>query len=163
MKNKALRFLKKALPFMVFTAIALAVGALAGFFTHGSMEEFEALAKPPLSPPGWVFGVVWSVLYVLMGISAALVWRAHGSDERTGALVLWGIQLPVNFFWPIFFFAFEYRLLAFIWLLLLAVLVAVMIARMYRVRSAAAYIQLPYLAWLLFALYLNMGVYLLNK
>ena len=119
--------------------------------------------KPPLSPPGWVFPVVWAILYALMGISAARVWLAAPSKARNLGLNLFVAQLIVNFFWsPIFFNACANGF-AFLWLLLLWGLVLWMILSFWKVDSLAAKLQIPYLLWLTFAAYLNLGVYYLNQ
>lgn len=116
------------------------------------------LEQPPLSPPGWIFPVVWSVLYLLMGISAAMV-RLKGGREKLW--IFWG-QLAVNFLWSIFFFGRQWYFFSFAWLVLLFVLVAGMILSFRKVSPKAAALQLPYLLWLAFAGYLNLGVALLN-
>ena len=105
---------KKLIPCLLFP---LAVGGLAGFLTRSSMSFFDAVQKPPLSPPGWLFPVVWTILYLLMGFASYLVLVS----ERPGqtAWKLYVIQLIFNFFWPIFFFNLEQYLLSFVWLLLL--------------------------------------------
>ena len=141
-----------------------AAGLLSGWLTReGTQIYAEMLQKPPLSPPGWVFGVVWTVLYALMGISAALVWAAPPSRERSRGLNLFIGQLVVNFFWsPIFFNAGAYGF-ALLWLLLLWALVALMILQFSKVDKTAALLQIPYLLWLTSAAYLNYGVWQLNR
>ena len=126
---------------------------------HGGISD---VGKPPLSPPGVVFPIVWSILYILMGISSAIIWCSE-SQEKPQALKLYAAQLAVNFFWSIFFFAFGWRLFAFFWLLLLLVLTAKMVKSFYQIDKKAAYLQIPYLLWLLFAAYLNFGVWMLNR
>jgi tryptophan-rich sensory protein len=123
----------------------------------------ETIIRPPLAPPGWVFGVVWPILYALMGIGAARIWLAEHSRERSRGLNLFIVQLVVNFFWsPIFFNAQAYGF-AFLWLLLLWGLVLWMILTWRRIDPLAAKLQIPYLIWLTFAAYLNFGVWLLNR
>lgn len=148
--------------YIISIGIALAVGGVSALLTRSSMERFAALEQPPLSPPGVVFPIVWTILFILMGISAARVWLSRDADVPN-AIYLYGAQLFVNFFWSIFFFNLEIRLLAFFWLLLLLGLVLAMTVRFWRIDRLAGYLQLPYIAWLLFAAYLNMGVYLLNR
>ena len=142
--------------------ISLGVGAASAFFTMNSMDAYKELIKPPLSPPGWVFPVVWTILFILMGISAYLVYISD-SSYRNPALRIYGIQLVVNFFWSIIFFNQEMYLFAFIWLLILALLIILMIISFAMVDKRAAVLQIPYLLWVLFAGYLNLGIYLLNK
>nr|WP_207750520.1 TspO/MBR family protein [Anaerotignum lactatifermentans] len=137
---------------------ALAAGGLSALLTKDGMAQFAMLEQPPLSPPGWIFPVVWSVLYLLMGISAAMV-RLKGGREKLW--IFWG-QLAVNFLWSIFFFGRQWYFFSFAWLVLLFVLVAGMILSFRKVSPKAAALQLPYLLWLAFAGYLNLGVALLN-
>lgn len=153
----------KVRPYVGFSAAALAVGGVSALLTQEGMQAFAALNQPPLSPPGWLFPVVWTILYVLMGIGMAIVWRETSGRERRRATEAWALQLAVNFFWTILFFRLEARLLAFFWLVLLLVLAARM-ARIFEQHSRlAAQLQLPYLAWLAFAGYLNFAVWLLNR
>lgn len=153
---------KKIGIYIVAILIPLAVGALSAFLTMGQMESFAALRQPPLSPPGSLFPIVWTILFVLMGISSALIYLS-GHPDRTGALTVYGFQLLVNFFWSILFFNLGERLLALFWIFLLIALVIWMIVRFSKINKTAAYLQLPYLAWLLFATYLNAGVWFLNR
>ena len=127
------------------------------------MRAFNELNKPPLSPPGWLFPVVWTLLYVLMGIASYLV-LVSGEDEAkvTSALKTYGLQLAFNFFWSIIFFNLESYLFAFIWLVALWILILLTMIKFFRIREAAGYLLLPYLAWVTFAGYLNLGIYLLN-
>ena len=148
---------------LICVAIPLAVGGLAGLLSRGGMEVFASLEKPPLSPPGWLFPVVWTVLYVLMGIASYLVFTS-GADRKTvgSALRVYGVQLVVNFLWPIFFFNFGWYLFCFIWLLLLLLLILITFARFWKISIPAACLLIPYLIWVVFAGYLNLGVALLN-
>lgn len=142
--------------------IPLAVGGISALLTANAMANFEEIQQPPLSPPAWLFPVVWSILYTLMGISSYLVW-ASDAEESTKALEIYGAQLAVNFIWPTVFFNFQWYLVSFVWLLLLIVLVVAMIRAFYKIRPAAASINVPYLVWLLFAAYLNFGIWRLNS
>lgn len=141
-------------------AIPLAAGGLSALLTHGSMESFEALNKPTLSPPGWLFPVVWTVLFVLMGIASYLA-AVSGGPNRT-ALAVYGVQLLFNFVWPLLFFRLAQYLPAFIWLVILWVLILVTAVLFYRISKPAGYLMLPYLAWVAFAGYLNLAIFLLN-
>ena len=144
-------------------AIPLLVGGLASFLTRGGMEVFMQLNKPPLSPPGWLFPVVWTILYTLMGISSYLIIQSGAEEEQVNsALSVYVYQLSVNFLWPTFFFNFGWYLFSFIWLVLLWILVLIMIMRFYNISKLAGILQIPYLIWLTFAAYLNLGVWLLN-
>ena len=140
-----------------------AVGALAGWISAGGIEVYSALAnKPPLTPPQWIFPVVWSILYALMGISAARISLTPPSKERNRGLNLFTAQLIVNFFWPLLFFNAQAFGFALIWLILLWVLVLAVILTFRKIDKTAAWLLIPYLVWLTFAVYLNAGVYILN-
>ena len=141
-----------------------AVGLLSGLLSReGTALYAELLQKPPLSPPGWVFPVVWTILYGLMGLSAAKIYAAPPTQARSRGLNLFIAQLIVNFFWsPIFFNARAYGF-ALAWLLLLWVLVVLMTLQFRKVDKTAALLQIPYILWLTFAAYLNYGVWQLNR
>lgn len=144
-------------------AIPLGVGGLSALLTMDGMKAFNTLEKPPLTPPGWVFGVVWTVLYILMGIASYLV-LTSGKEPKAirEALTLYGIQLGINFFWSIFFFNYSLYLFSLFWLILLWVFVLATTLKFSRISSLAGDLMLPYLVWVAFAGYLNYGVYLLN-
>ena len=148
---------------IICLAIPLVVGGAAGLLTMNSMEAFEALTQPPLSPPGWLFPVVWTVLYVLMGIASYLVSVSDApQEEKARALWTYGIQLAFNFLWPIAFFNLKWYLFAFLWLVILWILILITALRFGRIRKPAGYLLVPYLLWVAFAGYLNLGIYLLN-
>lgn len=148
---------------LICIAIPLAVGGLAALLTIGSMDAYAKLLQPPFSPPGWVFPVVWTILYILMGWASYRIWTADAPKEKKrDALILYGVQLFFNFFWSLLFFRWELRLTAFFWLLALWFLVYATIRLFYRVEDPAGDLLLPYLLWTTFAAYLNMGVFLLN-
>ena len=148
----------------IWIAIAEAVGFLSGWLSRNGMEAYsETVTQPPLSPPMWLFPVVWGILYALMGISAARIWLAPESALRRRGLNLFIAQLVVNFFWSLIFFNLQAFGFAFIWLLILWLLVAWMIWTFYQVEPLAAWLQVPYLIWLTFAAYLNFAVWLINR
>ena len=154
---------------VVCILIPLAVGVTAGVFTKDGMESFAYLNKPPLSPPAWVFPVAWTILYTLMGISSYLIYTSRTqfkntkkSNEKSQALSTYGYQLLVNFLWPVFFFNFQWYFFAFLWLVFLWILVAKMILEFGTISKTAALLNVPYLLWLSFAGYLNLGIWLLN-
>ena len=148
---------------LICIAIPLGVGALSAWLTRGSMLTFEMVQKPPLSPPGWLFPVVWTILYILMGIASWLVLTSDTSPERIRrAMIPYIIQLVFNFFWSILFFNLERYLLAFFWLAVLWVLVLKTTVRFYRLSPLAGLLMLPYLVWVTFAGYLNLGIWWLN-
>ncbi len=141
--------------------IPLAVGSLSALLTQNSMETFNSVNKPALAPPGWLFPVVWSLLYVLMGIASYLVLT---SGKQTGtALAVYAIQLAFNFFWSIIFFNLKLYLFAFIWLVLLWLLILKTTVLFFQISKPAGYLMLPYLLWVTFAGYLNFSIFLLNN
>ena len=145
-------------------AIPLAVGGLASLLTGNAMETFATVEQPPLSPPAWLFPIVWTVLYILMGVSSYLISESDASEEqKTRALTIYGVQLAVNFLWPIFFFNLGWYLFSFFWLLLLWGLVAWMILEFSKISELAARLNVPYLVWLTFAGYLNFAIWWLNR
>ena len=149
---------------MFWILLAEAVGALSGWLTReGTQIYAQTIVKPPLSPPGWVFPVVWAILYVLMGIGAAKVYQAPASKTRSMGLNLFITQLVVNFFWSPIFFNLQDFGFSLLWLLLLWGLVLWMIRAFRKVKPLAAKLQIPYLLWLTFAAYLNFGVWYLNR
>lgn len=139
--------------------IPLALGGIVGFLISGSMD-YDMLNQPPLSPPSILFPIVWTILYVLMGVSFGILRDKHLNDSNVK--LIYYVQLIVNLLWPIAFFVLKWRLFAFIWILILDALVVLMIFTFYKRNKTAALLQLPYLAWVLFASYLNLGVYILN-
>lgn len=156
--------IKQWKPYVISAGIALGIGALSGLLSMGSMDDYaRMIEKPVLSPPGWLFPVVWTILYVLMGIGAARVWVTKDSPARHKGLNLYVAQLIVNFFWSLIFFNAQAFGFAVIWLLLLWVLVFLMILQFNKVDKMAAFLQIPYLIWLTFAAYLSIGVWYLNS
>lgn len=144
-------------------AIPVGVGAMAALLTMGTMRDYSALNQPPLSPPGWLFPVVWTILYLLMGYASYLVVTSQSTQaEKRQALTAYGAQLLANFLWPIVFFALKWYLFAFLWLVLLWVLIYITMRRFSNIRELAGDLLLPYILWVTFAGYLNLGVYLLN-
>lgn len=152
----------KLLPYIVFILLSLAVGGAGALAVMRGLPAYMALEKPPLTPPAIVFPIVWSVLYVLMGVGAARVWLSR-SRFRSRALAAYGFQLVLNVLWVVWFFGLGARLLAFWWLLALQGAVVLMIWTFFRVDRPAGLLQLPYLLWCVFAAYLNLGVWLLNR
>lgn len=139
------------------------VGILSALLSRQGMVLYqETVQKPPLTPPGIVFSIVWTVLYGLMAVGAARVAAAPDSLQRQKALNTFIIQLVLNFFWSLIFFNVRSYGLALLWLVILWVFVVRMIAAFRKVESAAACLQIPYLVWVTFAVYLNYGVWLLN-
>ena len=143
-------------------ALPLAAGGLAALIS-GGMASYQALVKPPLSPPGWVFPVVWTVLYLLMGYASWLELTSGAqADAVRRALMLYGAQLMANFVWPLLFFGLQWRLTALLWLVVLWVLILLTVRAFSKISERAADLLLPYLLWVTFAGYLNLGTFLLN-
>ncbi len=145
--------------------IALGVGGLSALITSDSMDIYKEINTPPLSPPSVLFPIVWSVLYILMGISAAMVYNTNNAlvRHRNSALLTYGLSLIFNLFWSIIFFNMRMYLFAFIWLVILWLLILLTIIKYYNINKLAALLQIPYLLWVTFAGYLNLGIYLLNR
>lgn len=151
----------KLKPLIVSLLIPLGIGGLAGFLTTNSMEVYKNLNQPNLAPPPLVFPVVWTILYILMGVSAYLIYRSDSTDKAK-ALILYVAQLISNFIWPLIFFNGGMYVFSFIWLVALWIVVLLMINSFYNINKSAAYLQIPYLLWLTFAAYLNLSICLLN-
>lgn len=142
----------------ILTTVVL--GAVVGFIIS-EFIDYNSLQRPPLAPPSTIFPIVWTILYTLMGISYGIL-KSNGLVNQEINLIYYS-QLIVNLLWPIAFFVLEWRLFAFLWIILLIVLVINMIIKFYNKNKLAGLLQIPYLIWLIFAAYLNLGVYLLNK
>lgn len=145
---------------IISIAIPLVVGSLSAFLTQNNIEIFELLNKPILAPPGWLFPVVWTILYIFMGIASYLVFTSEKPNNT--ALIVYGIQLVFNFFWSIIFFNLGMYLFAFVWLVVLWLLIFKTVILFYRISKLAGYLMIPYLLWVSFAGYLNLSIYLLN-
>lgn len=143
-------------------AIPLAVGGLSALLS-GGMADYKQLNQPPLSPPGWLFPVVWTILYLLMGYSSYRVVTADATREaKRRGLLVYGIQLLVNFLWPLIFFGKQWRLTAFFILVILWILIYITMRLFSKIDEKAGDLLLPYILWVTFAGYLNIGVFLLN-
>ena len=144
--------------------LTVGAGALSAFFVRGSMDVYETINKPPLAPPPVLFPIVWSVLYILMGISLANI-LVRGRTEGIYTLPsvkIYLAQLTVNFFWSIIFFGLRAFALSFLWLVLLWVLIIMMIDKFSAISKSSAVINIPYFLWVSFAAYLNFMIYRLN-
>ena len=143
--------------------LPLAVGGLGTLLAGGFGAGYEAMYKPLLSPPGWVFPVVWTALYLLMGYASFLVLSAEASEPRKKrALTVYGASLLLNMLWPLLFFRLGLYSFAFVWLLLLLLAVLLSCLLFYYIDERAGKLLVPYILWLCFAAYLNLGVALLN-
>lgn len=152
-------------PLTISVLISLGIGVLSAVFSMGGFEQYKNINKPVLAPPAIVFPIVWTVLFLLMGISAYLVYQRKEKElqkTRKDALILYAVQLAVNFFWPIIFFRMDNYLFAFVWLVILFLLILYMIILFFKVDKLAAILQFPYLLWVVFAGYLNLMIYFIN-
>ena len=140
--------------------IPLVLGGIVGIIIS-KFIDYDSLQKPLFSPPSILFPIVWTILYILMGISHGMLKSNGVIDKETNEIYY--LQLLVNLIWPIAFFVLKSRLFSVIWIILLAVLVFIMIIKFYKKNKTAGLLQIPYLIWTLFATYLNIGVYILNK
>ncbi len=152
----------KIKPLAVSLAVSLGVGGLSALLTKDSMAQYALLAQPPLAPPGWVFPVVWTILFVMMGVAAYLVWIENGRG-RDRMLTLYALQLVLNFFWTLIFFNGEKYALALVWLIVLWGLILATLLSFRKWNKTAGNLLIPYLAWVTFAGYLNAGVWYLNR
>ena len=146
--------------FIIFMIIPIATGLLASYVTSDNMMLYENIIKPPFAPPAIVFPIVWSVLYILMGVSSYLIYL---NTNRYGLLFTYFLSLFVNFFWPIIFFNWQEFGFAFIWILLLWLLIIFTIIDYFKASKIAAILQIPYLLWVTFAAILNFSIWFLNK
>lgn len=151
-------------PLAISLLIPLAVGGLAAFLTRDGMAYFKLVSKPPLSPPNWAFPVVWTLLYLMLGAASYLVWVSGVSPARRDrALTAYGVGLALNLLWPIVFFTMRFYFTAFLLLLVLWVLAVVTALLFSCIEEKAGKLLIPYIVWLTFAAYLNVGVWLLNR
>ena len=149
---------------LICLAVPLTVGGLSALLSGGGMQDYQGLNQPPLAPPGWVFPVVWTILYLLMGYASYRVLTSGADrDEIKKALSLYGIQLFLNFLWSPVFFGLQWRLVAFFILVAMWVLIYLTIRAFSKIDERAGDFLLPYLLWVTFAGYLNLGVYILNR
>ncbi len=155
---------KEIRTYAISIAIALAVGGLSALFTAGNMDIYSRIVKPPLAPPSVLFPIVWTLLYILMGVSAAMIYlrKEENPTAARNSFIFYGISLFLNFFWSIIFFNMQAFLFAFIWLVLLWVSILLTILQYRKISPLAAALQLPYLLWVTFAGYLNLAIFILN-
>ena len=149
-------------PLIVCLLIPLAGGGLSAVFSE-SGKVYATFQKPPLSPPGWVFPVIWSILFLLMGLASYFVYTSSGDRGKiSAALSVYAVQLAIALIWPVPFFRMRLYLFAFLLLLTLLVMIVITAVLFFRISKKAGYLLIPYLVWVTFAGYLNFGVFLLN-
>ena len=144
---------------IIYSLLPIVGGVLVGLIISGYMN-YGDMVKPPLSPPSYIFPIVWTILYILMGISYFIATKDKENDKDLNQIYI--LQLLVNFFWPIIFFVLGMYFTAFLWIILLIILVIVMIKELLKNNKISGYLQILYFIWLLFATYLNIGIFLLN-
>ena len=154
---------KQILKLVASLLLPLGIGGIAGIFTTDAIPGWYAtLHQPSFNPPNWVFGPVWTTLYIIMGISLFLIWKLPASRERNQAILIFMVQLLLNFCWSFFFFYFKMIGLALIDILALWIMILIMLVRFYKLKPIAAYINIPYLLWVTFATALNIAYFFLN-
>lgn len=146
---------------IIIIVITFIVGSFFSFFMMNNMDTFKELKKP-INVPGVLFPIVWSILYLLMSISCYII-TTKDDKNKDNAIIWYGIQLIINSLWSLIFFGFSAYLFSFIWIILLLISVIIMIVKFYKIDKTAAYLNIPYVLWILFAGFLNLGIYILNR
>lgn len=146
---------------IIIIVITFIVGSFFSFFTMNNMDTFKELKKP-VNVPGVLFPIVWSILYLLMSISCYII-TTKDDKNKDNAIIWYGIQLVINSLWSLIFFGFSAYLFSFIWIILLLISVIIMIVKFYKIDKMASYLNIPYVLWILFAGFLNLGIYILNR
>lgn len=144
---------------IIYSLLPIVGGVLVGLIISGYMN-YGDMVKPLLSPPSYIFPIVWTILYILMGVSYFIATKDKENDKELNQIYI--LQLLVNFFWPIIFFVLKMYFTAFFWIILLLILVIIMIKELLKNNKISGCLQIPYLIWLLFATYINIGIFLLN-
>lgn len=157
------KYKKEILTYAFFIVGTLVLGFASSIFVRLGMDSYRALTKPPLSPPEILFPIAWTILYTLMAVSMATVYLKADPISKRASLKIYIFQLAVNLLWPLFFFTLGWYFFSFLWIAFLIVLVIAMIIIFYGTSKPAALLQLPYLAWLSFAAYLNLAIFALNN
>ncbi len=148
--------------FLYSFLITFLFAILGGIVTYIGMPRFESAVQPPFSPPAYLFPIVWSILFLLMSIGAAIIYDSD-NEASSKALFIYTVQLTLNFWWCVLFFGFRLYFISFIWLLILILTVFVMTVLFYRINRLAGILQIFYIIWMLFAAYLNFGIWFLNR
>lgn len=147
---------------LISILIPLLLGLIASLLTKNNMQIYNSLNMPGVSLPSYIFPIVWTILYILMGISSYIIFNTNNKSAKS-ALFIYTLQLFFNFTWSLIFFNLNNYLLSFIWLIILIMLIIIMIYKFYKINPIAAYLEIPYLLWCIFAAYLNYSIYILNK
>lgn len=148
---------------LISILLPIGLGSIAGIFTSAAVPEWYAtLNRPSFNPPNWIFGPVWTILYILLGISFFLIWKQPANKKRNRAILVYLLQLLLNFAWSFIFFYFNMIGFALVEIILLWISIVIMLVLFYRIKPLAAYLNIPYLLWVTFATILNAGYYILN-
>ena len=154
---------KNIIALIISILIAEGIGQLSGFLSMTASNDYEKFNKPPFSPPGWVFPIVWTILFFLMAVAAYRIWmKGKSGEDARKALVLYSTQLFLNFLWSIIFFRFRLYAIAFLELLLLLVFILLTTFEFHRIDKTSGYLMIPYIAWVSFAGVLNFAIWMLN-
>lgn len=149
---------------IVALIIPLLVGGISAVLSGKGMAAYGSMSKPPLSPPAWLFPIAWTILYLMMGLASYFIFVSEDSSgSKMSALIIYCVQLVMNFMWSLIFFNWEHYMFAFIWLIVMWGLVILCAILFREISRLASYLMIPYILWLTFAAYLNMGAYLLNQ
>lgn len=143
--------------------IPILTGGISAALTGKAMEAYGTMSKPPLSPPAWIFPVAWTILYLMMGLASYYVMVSEEKYGKIMALVLYFVQLAMNFMWSIIFFNRGQYMVAFIWLMIMWGIVIVCSLKFYNLSRIAGFLMIPYILWLTFAAYLNLGTFIVNS
>ncbi|MEO7446434.1 MAG: TspO/MBR family protein [Ferruginibacter sp.] len=155
--------MKKILPLALAILIPVAIGAVSGLFTTEAIGGwYRTIVKPSFNPPNWIFGPVWTLLYILMGIASWLVWKQGKNKDVKPALTLYAIQLILNFSWSFIFFYLEQPGWAFAEIIVLWVMILLTIFAFSKHSKTAAWLMVPYISWVSFASLLNFSIWHLN-
>lgn len=153
----------KLFKLLISIILPIGLGSIAGIFTSAAVPEwYTTLNRPSFNPPNWIFGPVWTILYILLGISFFVIWKQPASKKRNQAILVYLLQLILNFAWSFIFFYFNMIGFALIEIILLWISIVIMLVLFYRIKPLASYMNIPYLLWVTFAAILNAGYYILN-
>lgn len=154
--------MKKITKYILYLITPLIVGFLSNILTSNYRDFYKTLIKPPLAPPGYLFGIVWTILFILIGISYFLLKLKTEGIDISNIDFWYYLQLIINFFWSIFFFKNQALTFSFIWLLFLLIIVVITFLKFYKTNKISSYLLIPYILWIIFAGYLNLSIAILN-
>lgn len=153
----------KLKPLIINILISLSVGIIASLITSGSQNLYSTIETPFFAPPSFLFPIVWSILYLLMGVSSYIIYTSNAKpSDKQAALAIYAVSLVINFIWPILFFNARLYLVSFIWIIILWIFILLTILAYSKISKVAAYLQIPYLVWVTFAGLLNLAIFILN-